>query len=141
MRHTDIAIAGGGLSGSALAAMLGRAGISTILIDPHDAYPQDFRVEKLDMSQIRIANQAGLGPDIRRAATVDGELWIARFGRLVDRRPNAQYGLYYDTMVNTMRAAMPPGTEFIHAKVTGMTTSAYRKTLYMSGGAEFSRGL
>jgi 2-polyprenyl-6-methoxyphenol hydroxylase-like FAD-dependent oxidoreductase len=141
MRQTDIAIVGGGLSGSALAAMLGRAGISTILIDPHDAYPQDFRVEKLDMSQIRIANQTGLGPDIKRAATVDGELWIARFGRLVERRPNAKYGLYYDTMVNTMRAAMPPGTGFIHAKVTGMTVSDNRQTLTLSTGEEISARL
>ena len=35
MRYTDIAIIGGGLAGSTAAAMLGRAGISTVLIDPH----------------------------------------------------------------------------------------------------------
>lgn len=33
MRYTEIAIIGGGLSGSIAAAMLGRAGISTVLID------------------------------------------------------------------------------------------------------------
>ena len=47
MRYTDIAIIGGGLAGSTAAAMLGRAGISAVLIDPHPAYPPDFRVEKL----------------------------------------------------------------------------------------------
>ena len=47
MRYTDIAIVGGGLAGSTAAAMLGRAGISTVLIDPHEAYPPDFRVEKI----------------------------------------------------------------------------------------------
>lgn len=47
MRYTDIAIISGGLSGSTAAAMLGRAGISTVLIDPHEIYPADFRVEKL----------------------------------------------------------------------------------------------
>lgn len=31
-----------GLSGSTAAAMLGRAGISTVLIDPHEVYPADF---------------------------------------------------------------------------------------------------
>ena len=35
MRQTDIAIVGGGLAGSTAAAMLGRAGISTLVIDPH----------------------------------------------------------------------------------------------------------
>ena len=34
MRYTDIAIVGGGLAGSIAAAMLGRAGIPTLLIDP-----------------------------------------------------------------------------------------------------------
>src|SRR5438105_4501261 len=47
MKYTDIAIIGGGLAGSTAAAMLGRAGIPTILIDPHQAYPFDFRVEKI----------------------------------------------------------------------------------------------
>ena len=35
MRYTDIAIIGGGLAGSTAAAMLGRAGIASVLIDPH----------------------------------------------------------------------------------------------------------
>ena len=47
MKYTDIAIIGGGLAGSTAAAMLGRAGISAVLIDPHPVYPPDFRVEKL----------------------------------------------------------------------------------------------
>ena len=34
MRYTDIAIIGGGLAGSTAAAMLGRAGIASVLIDP-----------------------------------------------------------------------------------------------------------
>jgi 2-polyprenyl-6-methoxyphenol hydroxylase-like FAD-dependent oxidoreductase len=42
MRYTDIAIVGGGLAGSTTAAMLGRAGISAILIDPHPVYPPTF---------------------------------------------------------------------------------------------------
>jgi 2-polyprenyl-6-methoxyphenol hydroxylase-like FAD-dependent oxidoreductase len=46
MRYTDVAIIGGGLAGSTATAMLGRAGIATILIDPQEVYPFDFRVEK-----------------------------------------------------------------------------------------------
>jgi 2-polyprenyl-6-methoxyphenol hydroxylase-like FAD-dependent oxidoreductase len=51
MRQTDVAIVGGGLAGSTAAAMLGRAGLRAVLIDPHQQYPKDFRCEKLDASQ------------------------------------------------------------------------------------------
>ena len=47
MRHTDIAIVGGGLAGSLAAATLGRAGIACILVDPDPVYPPDYRVEKI----------------------------------------------------------------------------------------------
>jgi len=51
MRYTDIAIVGGGLAGSTAAAMLGRAGIPAVLIDPHPLPRPDFRVEKLSGNQ------------------------------------------------------------------------------------------
>ena len=60
MRQTDIVIAGGGLAGSAAAAMLGRAGYSVVLVDPHESYPPDFRAEKID-------GGAGAHPGAHRA--------------------------------------------------------------------------
>ena len=38
VHSTDVAIIGGGLAGSLAAAMLGRAGIDAILVDPHVEY-------------------------------------------------------------------------------------------------------
>jgi flavin-dependent dehydrogenase len=35
MKYADVAIIGGGLAGSTAAAMLGRASIAAVLIDPH----------------------------------------------------------------------------------------------------------
>ena len=52
MRYTDVAIVGGGLAGSTTAAMLGRAGIPAIMIDPHMTYPPDLRCEKLGGTQL-----------------------------------------------------------------------------------------
>ena len=93
MKYTDIAIIGGGLAGSTAAAMLGRAGIATILLDPHPVYPPDFRVEKLSGDlQVERFRKTGLAEAVLRAATHDGENWIARFGYLLDRRPSRQYG-------------------------------------------------
>ena len=59
MRYTDIAIIGGGLAGSTAAAMLGRAGISAVLIDPHPVYPFDLRCEKLSGDAARSPAKTG----------------------------------------------------------------------------------
>ena len=112
MRYTDIAIIGGGLAGSTAAAMLGRAGIAAILIDPHPVYPPDFRVEKLSGElQVERFRKTGIADATLRKATHDGENWIARFGYLLDKTPSQQYGIMYDALVNSIRAEIPPGVE------------------------------
>jgi 2-polyprenyl-6-methoxyphenol hydroxylase-like FAD-dependent oxidoreductase len=142
MRYTDIAIVGGGLAGSTAAAMLGRAGISAILIDPHPVYRPDFRVEKLSgHQQIERFRKTGLAETILRSATHDGENWIARFGVLLDRKPSQQYGITYDAFVNAIRAEIPPATETIHAKATAIKTSPERQKLTLSNGIEVSARL
>jgi 2-polyprenyl-6-methoxyphenol hydroxylase-like FAD-dependent oxidoreductase len=139
--ETDIAIVGGGLAGSTAAAMLARAGIRAVLIDPHPIYPPDFRCEKLDASQVALLHKTGLAGPVLRAATADDEISVARFGRLIDRRRNAQYGLLYDTLVNTMRAEIPVEAPFIHGKATAISTSRDRQTLTLSTGDTISARL
>jgi 2-polyprenyl-6-methoxyphenol hydroxylase-like FAD-dependent oxidoreductase len=131
---TDIAIVGGGLAGSLAAAMLGRAGIDAILIDPHTEYPPDFRCEKLDGDQVAILQKTGLADAILRACTPDRETWVARFGRLVEKRPGDQQGIYYTPLVNAVRAEILKTTRFIHAKATALATSADRQAVTLSTG-------
>jgi 2-polyprenyl-6-methoxyphenol hydroxylase-like FAD-dependent oxidoreductase len=140
-RHTDVAIVGGGLAGSLAAAMLGRAGIGTVLIDPHPAYPADFRCEKLDGFQTGVLAKTGLLDHVRQAATPDGECWIARFGRVVDRRPGDQLGIMYDTLVNTIRAAIPTTVAFVHGKASEIATSADRQQIRLASGETISARL
>jgi 2-polyprenyl-6-methoxyphenol hydroxylase-like FAD-dependent oxidoreductase len=141
MRHTDIAIAGGGLAGSTAAAMLGRAGIDAVMIDPHEVYPPDFRCEKLDGMQVKLLKKTGLGDVVLRAATLADQIWIARRGRIVERRPNDQYDLLYDTLVNTIRSAIPPTTPVINAKVTSIVTGPDSQRVTLSNGEEISARL
>jgi 2-polyprenyl-6-methoxyphenol hydroxylase-like FAD-dependent oxidoreductase len=122
MRATDIVIAGGGLAGSTAAAMLGRAGCGVTLVDPHAVYPPDFRAEKIDGTQARILRRTGLADAVLRAATQDGECWVARCGRLLEKRPGDQHGIRYDTLVNTLRGQIPENVDFIHGKVADITT-------------------
>jgi len=142
MRYTDIANVGGGLAGSTAAAMLGRAGLPAILIDPQPVYRPDFRVEKLSgHQQIERFRKTGIAEAVLRSATHDGENWIARFGVLLDRKPSQQYGLMYDDLVNAIRAEIPPDTETIHAKATAIKTSPERQKLTLSNGIEISARL
>src|SRR5262245_30549848 len=86
IRYTDVAIIVVGLAGSTAAAMLGRAGIPTLMIDPHETYPFDFRAEKLSGdSQLARFERTGLADPVLRAATHDGENWIAQFGYLLHK--------------------------------------------------------
>jgi 2-polyprenyl-6-methoxyphenol hydroxylase-like FAD-dependent oxidoreductase len=142
MRHVDVAIVGGGLAGSATAAMLGRAGISAALIDPHPVYPPDFRCEKLDRSQVRVLETTGLAPAVLRSSTFSNDVWIARQGgRHIEKRQIGQYDLLYDTFVNTVRGEIPPSVEVIEGKVSALATSDDRQTVTLANGETISSRL
>ncbi|SDR99792.1 FAD-dependent oxidoreductase [Bradyrhizobium canariense] len=142
MKYTDIAIIGGGLAGSTAAAMLGHAGIPAVLIDPHPTYPPDFRVEKLSgEEQLERFRKTGIAESVLRSATHDGENWIARFGYLLDKRPSRQFGIMYDSLVNAIRAEIPPGVEALQAKVVAISTGAERQKLTLSDGEVISARL
>lgn len=142
MRHTDVAIVGGGLAGSLAAAMLGRAGIDAVLVDPHPAYPADFRCEKLDRAQLQVLRLTGLADAVLRASTPDQEAWVARRGHLIEKLPGvSQQGILYDTLVNIVRSEIPNTTEFIHAKATDISTGPERQSVKLSSHDEISARL
>ncbi len=132
--NTDVAIVGGGLAGSLTAAMLGRAGIDAVLIDPRPEYPPDFRCEKLDGDQVAILKKTGLADAVLRVSTPDVVSWVARFGRLVEKRPGDQEGIFYAPLVNTVRAQIPPSVRFIETKATALKTSATEQRVTTSAG-------
>ena len=112
-----------------------------VLIDPHDIYPSDFRCEKLDKLQVALLEKTGLAGPVLSTATRDDDVWIARFGRLVEKRPNRQYNLLYDTMVNAVRAQIPRSVLFVRGKVASIVTSNDRQKITLSSGEEFSARL
>jgi len=134
MQQVDVAIVGGGLAGSLAAAMLGRAGIDALLIDPHAAYPADFRCEKLDGPQVAILHRTGLADVVLPATTLDGETWVARCGRLVDKRRGDQYGIRYEALVNTVRGAIPQTAPTLLAKAVAIAPDADRQNVTLSSG-------
>jgi 2-polyprenyl-6-methoxyphenol hydroxylase-like FAD-dependent oxidoreductase len=141
MRYTDVAIVGGGLAGSTAAAMLGRAGVPALLIDPHIVYPPELRCEKLAGEQVELLHKTGLAGAILPATTLDGEVWEARFGYVVGQKPSDQHGIMYDTLVNAVRAQIAPGVETICAKASSIANSGERQKLVLSNGEEISARL
>src|SRR4030081_3801749 len=141
MRYTDVAIVGGGLAGSTAAAMLGRAGVRAVMIDPHALYPPELRCEKLGGDQLDLLRKTGLADATLRAATLDGEVWEARFGYVVGKRPSDQHGVMYDTLVNTMRAQISGDVDTILAKASAVSNSAERQRIVLSNDEEISARL
>src|SRR3977135_4159141 len=141
MRYTDVAIVGGGLAGSTAAAMLARARIQALLIDPHTVYPPELRCEKLCGDQIDLLRKTGLADATLRATTLDGEVWEARFGYVVARKPSVQHGVMLDALVNALRAQIVPDVETIHAKASAISNSQERQKVVLSNGEEISARL
>jgi 2-polyprenyl-6-methoxyphenol hydroxylase-like FAD-dependent oxidoreductase len=141
MRQTDVVIVGGGLAGSTAAAMLGRAGIDAILVDPHKIYPPDFRCEKLDRTQVHTLRKTGLADEVLGAATFSDEVWIVRDGDRIAKRRIGQYDILYDTLVNTTRATIPSSVPFVDGKATAIAVSAERQQVTLSTGEEISARL
>ncbi|MGH6665848.1 MAG: FAD-dependent oxidoreductase [Pseudolabrys sp.] len=141
MRETDVAIVGGGLAGSLAAAMLGKAGVDAIIVDPHPVYPPDFRCEKLDGLQVAILRKTGLADGVLQATTHDRECWIARLGHLLDKRPSDQQGIFYAPLVNTVRRLIPSRVAMVHAKVTAIAIGDKRQIVTLSTGEAISARL
>ena len=141
MRYTDVVIIGGGLAGATTAAMLGRAGVATILIDPHAVAVPDFRCEKLGDDQFALYQKTGLSDALLNVTTVDREVWIGRFGYIVDKRPSENLGVHYHDLVNAVRAEIPASVRFIAAKAVAVATSDDRQRVTLSDGQEISARL
>ncbi len=105
--EVEVAVVGGGVAGSALAAVLARRGRTVALIDPRPCAAPDFRAEKLTGGQVAALRRLGLAAPVLAAATPIRRLRIARFARLVEDRRNDEWGLDYATLADVLRAAVP----------------------------------
>jgi 2-polyprenyl-6-methoxyphenol hydroxylase-like FAD-dependent oxidoreductase len=135
---SDVAIIGGGLAGATAAAMLGRAGHQAILIDPHTQQRPEFRCEKLDDSQVALLRLTGLAHDVLPQTCVDGQVWVARYGRLIDSKPSGRAGILYHDLVNAVRQQIPANVRHVATKVTGIACDGRRPIITLSTGEEIA---
>src|ERR1700733_4886900 len=139
MREADIGVIGGGFAGSLAAAMLGRGGHSAMLIDAQATYQNDFRCEKMKPVQGKLLAKTGLDSEaFFRVSTLSDDIWLARFGRIVDKRPNYEYGFYYPDIVNAARSQVPDNVEFVRGRAIEIATSDDRQTITLQSGEQVS---
>lgn len=141
MQYVDVAIVGAGAAGSMCAAMLGRKGYLVALIDPVHPFGQDFRCEKLEHAHMDALEKAGLLEDVLPAARPYNRIWIAREGRLTEKRPMVEYGIDYATLVNTLRGLVPPDVAITNDKVVGLDADGAKKVLHLASGEAVAASL
>ena len=103
----DVAIVGGGFGGTSTAILLARQGMRVALVDIHAVYPPDFRAEKIAGDQIELLRKNNLLETVVGKATPVGSILNTRSGRIVDEREVEEYGIFYDAMIGSLRAALP----------------------------------
>lgn len=138
---TEIVIVGGGLSGTLAANVLGRSGYHVTLIDRHQVFPREFRVEKIAGDQIEKLRRIGLLEGLSAAAVAFDEIVNIRKGRLLDRTHARHYGIFYDDLVAAMRAELPDTVRFIAGRVSGLEAGPERQRVSILGHGDVTARL
>ncbi|MDR3473092.1 MAG: NAD(P)/FAD-dependent oxidoreductase [Devosia sp.] len=129
----DIAIVGAGLSGTIAAAVLGRAGYRVALVDRHEVFPPEFRVEKIGGDQIEKLQRLGLLDAVATASIAFDQIVNIRHGRVLDLTHARHYGIFYDDLVRTMREQVPANVQMIFGRVSDIVTGADDQTIEVGG--------
>lgn len=132
----DVAIVGGGLSGSLAAAVLTRAGYHVALVDKRAVYPDEFRVEKLGGTQVDILRRLGLLKAFADRASAFETTVNIREGKLVDVSRGLNYGLSYGPMVAIARGLIDDPTVLMVDQVQSVSTSDDLQRLTLASGRE-----
>jgi 2-polyprenyl-6-methoxyphenol hydroxylase-like FAD-dependent oxidoreductase len=134
MPSFDVAIVGAGLAGSLAATMLGRAGYAVALVDPHAVYRPDFRCEKLEDGHVEGLRRAGVLDEVLPATRRYRGIWVARLGRLAERKPATEFGIDYTALVNRMRTLVPANVTVLQDKAVDIALTADRQTVTLAHG-------
>lgn len=127
----DVAVVGGGLSGTLAAIMLGRAGYRVALVDRNAVFPPEFRVEKIGGDLVSRVERIGLLDAVSANAARFDEIVNARRGRILDRTKTPHFGFLYENLVAAMRASLPKTVTLIVGRVNDLKTSADRQQVFV----------
>lgn len=134
-RRTDVIVIGAGLAGTCAATALSRNGYDVVLIEATATVPPTLRAEKLDGAILDLFERIGLADIVRAAATPIYSLWIARYGQLMTRRFKREYGFSYNSLITTLRAALPAAVDLRIARITQAESGPDRQRVTLADGS------
>lgn len=129
---TDIAIVGGGLSGTVAAVVLARRGYNVTLIDRNETFPPEFRVEKIAGDQVTRFERLGLLPALAASANYFETIINARRGRFLDTHVTPHYAIMYHDLIAAMRRELPASVRFVTDRVTDLRPSSGSQTVTLA---------
>jgi 2-polyprenyl-6-methoxyphenol hydroxylase-like FAD-dependent oxidoreductase len=71
---------------------------------------------------------------VLRATTPDGANWVARFGRVVEKRRGDQHGIFYTDLVNAVRGEVLSSVRRIRSKARAIAAGPERQSITLEGG-------
>ncbi|MBI1212594.1 MAG: FAD-dependent monooxygenase [Alphaproteobacteria bacterium] len=131
----DIVIIGGGMAGAAAAAVYGRS-YDVTLIDPHEYYPPVFAADKIAGDQLRILMSLGLFDALAAASTPSTRVINAQHGHIIERKVIDEYGIRYQTQVETVRALIPTRVERVVGHATDLELGEEKQRIRLSNGSD-----
>jgi len=143
----DVVIVGAGLAGASTAAVLSRKGVRVVLIDTREVYPACFKAEKIEPDQAELLRKFGLMEGLLPYASRIHEVVSAQGGQLLRVLRLEQYGIFYQDLVNGVRAQLRssvtwklgrvrdvvPGPDVSHVTLMGGETIAARLVVLACG--------
>jgi len=117
--------------------LLVKQGVHVILVDRTADYPRRFKAEKLESDQIEMLRALG---HMERLLPWTGHIrsiWEAQNGRVIRVRQWEQYGIFYQDMVNGVRAALPPEVEFVLGNVQEIGCQGELRSVILEDGEEY----
>jgi 2-polyprenyl-6-methoxyphenol hydroxylase-like FAD-dependent oxidoreductase len=124
-----ILVVGGGMAGSLLALVLGRAGHEVCLIDLRQQLAPAFRNEKLGIDQIAHLDKLGVLSCFEEAC-----YGVDAITNDPQRPPMKDCGARYDRWIAHVRAALPDTVRFVEGKVDQIETTDHGQTIVLGDG-------
>jgi 2-polyprenyl-6-methoxyphenol hydroxylase-like FAD-dependent oxidoreductase len=131
--EVDVVVVGAGLSGSAAAVTLGRAGYRVALVDRLAVCPPQFRVEKFGGEQAESFRRLGLLEAIAAEGTPFETVVNLRGGKLIDHTHAAYYAIRYQDLVRVVRAQLPATVAFLVGEVVDIETGPEGQRVILEG--------